>query len=130
MAHVESTSQISLRSATFGQRSQGLPLLVLRQLRRSAHVDTASASLLPSIPGAGANKFALKFREAAQYGQHQPPVRRGCVRPCVSQRAKSSSSLCYRVDYVEEIARRPGESVKSGHEQGVANDARGHEKER
>jgi hypothetical protein len=67
LAHVEPTSQIGLRNTTFGQRSQGLPLLVFRQLRRSAHVDAASASSLPSIAGAGANKLALKFREPAQY---------------------------------------------------------------
>jgi hypothetical protein len=67
LAHVESTSQIGLRNATFSQRGQGLPLLVLRQLRWSAHVNAASASSLPSIAGPGANKLALKFREPAQY---------------------------------------------------------------
>jgi hypothetical protein len=68
LAHVEPTSQIGLCSATFGQRSHRLTLLVLRQLRRSAHMDAASASSLPSIAGTGANKLALKFREPAQYG--------------------------------------------------------------
>jgi hypothetical protein len=83
-------------------------------------MNAASASSLPPLPSSSANQLTLKFRQAAQYGQHQSAVRRSCVGPRVGQRAESGSSLRYRIDYVEKVACRAGEPIKPGHKQGVA----------
>jgi hypothetical protein len=48
LAQIEPTGQIGLHCAAIGERGQGLSPLVLRQLRRSAHTNTASWLALKS----------------------------------------------------------------------------------
>ena len=55
--------------------------------------------------------MAGKFSQAAQDGQHQPPMRRCGIRPSVFQAAQSGFPLGNRGNDVEQIAGRTGEPV-------------------
>jgi hypothetical protein len=52
----------------------GLGLLRVSQFRGSAHVLAALLRAAAALGGTGADKVALHMREAAQHGNHEPPV--------------------------------------------------------
>jgi hypothetical protein len=83
-------------------------------------VNAASLSPLPTLASTRANKLAFELRETSQYGEHQSTVRRRCVCPRIRQRSEPRSTLRYRVDDVEKVARRPSEPIKPSHDQGDA----------
>jgi hypothetical protein len=62
--------------------------LVRGELARSAQALPACLSRLPAFAGSGADQFALELRQAAEHGQHQPPVCGRCVGPHVGEGSK------------------------------------------
>jgi len=64
-------------------------------------------------------KLALELGKPAKHGEHQATVRRRGVRPCVAKRSESGSGLRYRIETVQEVARRAREAVKARHKQGI-----------
>ena len=106
---VPSASAFSASRFWCGVSFGGRPIWTPRALARIA-----------AFAGAGADQLALELGKAAEHGQHQAPVRRRGVRPCVAERAETGSGLRYRVEDVQEVAGRSRQPVEARDKQGVA----------
>ena len=109
---------IGLRFASGEPLEHFLPLMPV-ELGRTAKIARRGPRFLPS-PGPGADQLALELGKIADNGQHQPTVRRRCIRPCILQRAEACVGLGDGVENVQQIACRSCQSVKPRDHEHVA----------
>jgi hypothetical protein len=120
LADIELPGQVSLRRRAVGKGFQRLTLLVRGKLGRSPHVDASRPGANAAFASARADQLALELGKSAKHREHQAPVRRCGVRPCVAKRADSGTGLRNRVDDVQEVAGGPRKPVEARDKQRVA----------
>src|SRR5262249_37754668 len=119
MAHTIATRDIHQRLARLAPCQSLLPLM-RRELVRAAKAHAALFGTLAAFTRPGADQLALKLGQAAENREHQPAVRRSCIRPSVGQRAEPRASLGDGVEDVQQIPRRARQPIKSGDDEHVA----------
>src|SRR5260370_41379491 len=84
MSNIERAGNLARRFAGIEPGERLAPLLGV-ELEPPTEFDAASHGARATFRCPGQYQFALELSEAAQDGQHQPAMRRGCVGPCVAQ---------------------------------------------
>jgi hypothetical protein len=75
---------------------------------------------LAALAGSCPNQFPFKLSQSAQYGQHQSTVRCCRVGPRIPQGFEPGAFFGNRPQQIEQIARRPRQSIESGDNEYVA----------
>src|SRR5580704_9697987 len=94
--------------------------LMRRERRLPAELDAVCDGARPAFARAGADQIALELGQAAEHGQHQPPMRCGGVGPRVAERSESGLLVGDRRQYVEKVARRSRQAIEPRHHKHVA----------
>jgi hypothetical protein len=94
--------------------------LVRGELEWSAQALPPCLRPRAAFASAGADQFSLELRQSAEHGQHQTPVRRGCVGPRVREGSKPGFLSGDPRESVEKIAGRARQAVEPRHHHHVA----------
>ena len=103
--HVVTASNLGKRFLALVASPDGLRSLVLRELRRSPHMLPSGFCAFPAFTRTGADQFAFELGKPTKNRQHQTPVRRGGVRPCVGKRFETGVALGDLRQRVQQVAR-------------------------
>ena len=90
------------------------------EFRLSSQFHAARLGTGTAFARSGANQFALEFGEPAEHCEHEPPMRGRGVRPCVRKRTKARALVGDLRQYVEKVARRARQPIKTRHHEHVA----------
>src|SRR5262249_30407587 len=90
------------------------------ELERAAHMQTAGFGAGAAFTGSGANKLAFEFRQAAEDGEDQAPMRCGGIGPGIGERLELRAGLGDLVEHIEQVPGGARQTIEPRHQQGVA----------
>jgi hypothetical protein len=86
---------------------------------RPKRTPLACARVAPFI-GPGLDQLPLEFRQPTKHSQHQPPMRRGGVRPGIRVRVEPRAFLRDRSEHVQQIPRATRQPIQPSDQQNIA----------
>jgi hypothetical protein len=89
------------------------------ELRLSSKLYASRHGASAAFARSGADQFALELGKPAEHCEHEPPVRGRGVRPCVAKGTKARALVGDLRQYVEKVASRARQPVKSRHHKHV-----------
>jgi hypothetical protein len=95
-----------------------LPLM-RRQTTRTTKPHPAGFRAKATLPCPGHDQLTLELGQATEHGKHQPAM--GCrgISPSVLEALEAGATLADGSQDVEQVARRPGQPIKTRHQQHV-----------
>ena len=102
MAHIVGAGDLDQR-LTVVAPLHCLALLMKRELWPTPELHAARLGPRAALTGTGTDQITFEFREAPEHGQQEATMRRGRVRPPISQGAEISPLAGDRRQSVEEI---------------------------